>query len=200
MSEFRGGGSGSKRFDTFFNEEVKPSEMSDEEIREKIIQEKRERRERERSEKRKTTGNRLIALALAAGLSFGGIVFTNSVEKGVRKDEFNSAAKNYTWEKHGVTTYPDDLSTSQFADIEEQIMTDKARDIYDIKKGDGAFDELDESHQDALVGETYNYYDREENIPEDIADADELDKEWAHAEIGHDTTLDKIKDWFDNKN
>ena len=197
MSEFGGNGSGSGRFNTFMREQVKPESLSDEQIRQKILAERRERRKEQR---RKTIGNRIATGCLAVGIALSGFVLAgDAIEKGVRKAEFNDSMKNYTWANYDVTTYPDNLSESQHADMEKRVMTDKAEDIYDLKKGDGAFEELDESHQDALIGETYHYYGKDEDIPEGIADADELDKEWAHGEIGADTTLDKVSSWFDKE-
>lgn len=210
MPEFGGKGSGSERFDSFLSQKVQGNQMTDDEIRARILAEKRATREAEKKaeeEKRKVTKRKIgagvkgaAALVVGLGITLGGFTAVDRLDKGARAEEYNNAMRNYTWEEHGSTTYPGDLSKSEYADVEEKFMIDNTEDIYDLKEGEGAFGALDEKRQDALVGETYHYYGKDENKPENVASVEESDKEWAHDQIGEDTTLDKLKDWFDSKN
>ena len=199
MSEFTGGSSGNGKFDAFLEQEVHRGMPTDDEIRQRIIEERHEKAAEERREKQKTIAKRVIATVLGVGIAFSGIALVRSTEKSFRQEDYNNAMKNNIWVEYGVTTNMEDLSDSEYADMERKVLSGKTENVYDLKHGEGSFEDLSEKQQKALVGETYEYYGKTENKPEDIKNVDEVHGAWADAELGEDLPFESIVSFFDRQ-
>lgn len=168
----------------------------------KPVPEKAERHEKKKDEVYRKIGKSVVALMIATGVFMGGVFAQDGIDKGMRQSDYNEAMKNRIWATYDTTATMETTPQDVYQNIEHDFMADRAEGIYDNKHGEGAFDELVEKdadrgavQQEALTDATYGYYDKEDPKSPDRFSPDT--RKWAKEEIGGETTLDKIKSWFD---
>ncbi len=168
----------------------------------KPVPEKAERHEKKKDEVYRKIGKSVVALMIATGVFMGGVFAQNGIDKGMRQSDYNEAMKNCICATYDTTATMETTPQDVYQNIEHDFMADRAEGIYDNKHGEGAFDELVEKdadrgavQQEALTDATYGYYDKENPKSPDRFSPDT--RKWAKEEIGGETTLDKIKSWFD---